>query len=104
MNVSSAMALVSIMPGAATPITLSFCTAAEMASSFLLQAVNSATKEVLHNAAINNMRFVLYICIIYRVTCVDDRFGVNHTRIREFRADAVCRYWFHSGYKILASP
>jgi hypothetical protein len=59
-----------------------------MASSFLLQAVNSATKEVLHNAAINNMRFVLYICIIYRVTCVDDRFGVNHTRIREFRADA----------------
>src|SRR6266480_799693 len=68
MNPSSAMALVSSMPGAAMPAFLSACSALEMASPFLLQPISKVTAMAPANVVLVNVRLVLLI-IPFIVAC-----------------------------------
>src|SRR5439155_21681955 len=61
MSPSSAIALVSAMPRAATPAFLSACSALEMASPFLLQPISKVTAMAPANVVLVNVGLVLLI-------------------------------------------
>src|SRR6266480_2842854 len=61
MNPSSAMALVSSMPGAAMPAFLSACSALEMASPFFSQPISKVVAMAQANAVLMNVRLVVII-------------------------------------------
>src|SRR5205809_149562 len=61
MNASSALALVSAMPGAAMPAFLSACSAEEMTSPFLLQPISKVVAMAPASAALMIVRLVVLI-------------------------------------------
>jgi len=73
MNPSSAIALVSAMPGAAIPDALSAYSAVEMASSFLSQPANSAKAMTLYSAPMKNRCLGLLTRFFSRFACLGNR-------------------------------
>src|SRR5947207_3723604 len=95
------MALVSSMPGAATPAFLSACSALEMASPFLLQPISKVTAMAPANVVLVNVRLVLLI-IPFIVACrPNDTISVLDTLLCDLHHASlgISLYIGLSGYK-----